>query len=823
MTTALVIHGHFYQPPRENPWTEHVEREPGAQPFHDWNERIHSECYRSNGYARITDAYGRVERIVNNYSNLSFNFGPTLLAWLERHHTETYARIVEADRESVRRRGGHGNAIAQAYHHVILPLCDERDRRTQVRWGISDFRLRFGREPEALWLPETACDAATLETLIEEGMRYVILSPFQAERVRPIGVETWQSVVDGNVDTTIPYKFFHRDGGGRSLAVLFYDGGIARGIAFEGLLASSHVLVERCERAAARGASLVNVATDGESYGHHYRWGDRCIAYALETEAARRGLRVTNYGEFLDTHEPAHEVEISEGPDGLGTAWSCAHGLGRWSRDCGCHAGAPEGWNQRWRTPLRAALDFLRDDAARKFEVSARELFQDPWAARDAYVEMLTNRAAPREVFLRRHAARMLNEAEQVRALTLLESQRCALVMYTSCGWFFNDISGIETVQVLRYAGRVIELLDELKLDAPSAQFLEILSAAESNINGQGNGADIFSRAVTASRVTPQRVAAHLGICNLIEKEETAECESAGYSYRKDDFQVRRHGRIALATGRLTLEAPATGQRHEFSLAALRFGDVDYYCALKPSDGPESFNASAERLWSQFRTASLPRLLRLAQDEFGPGEFGLEALLPQGQGQLSESVFGKLAGRFMEEYEHLYEENRRVIERLQEIGFQPPAEVRAAAELTISRRLEAELRALRVGSGDPPKALDIASEAARHGYRINRASVSRIFEETLAGAARLVLADPTGEKLQTALVLVALGKKLGLEANLERAQEAVYEALRGGRPVSEEMRELGELLGLAPSVLLASWERGEADDTRHAGAETALP
>jgi alpha-amylase/alpha-mannosidase (GH57 family) len=823
MTTALVIHGHFYQPPRENPWTDLVEREPGAQPFHDWNERIHGECYRPNGFARVVDAYGRVEAIVNNYANLSFNFGPTLLAWLERRGPETYARIVEADRESARRRGGHGNAIAQGYHHSILPLCNERDRRTQVRWGVADFRRRFGREPESLWLPETACDAATLETLVEEGLRYVILSPFQAERVRPVGSEVWASVVDGGVDPTRPYKFFHRDGSGRSLAVFFYDGAIARGIAFEGLLASSRVLVERCERAAAHGAPLVNVATDGESYGHHYRWGDRCIAYALEAEAARRGFRVTNYGEFLDEHEPAHEVQISQGPDGEGTAWSCAHGLGRWSRDCGCHAGGPEGWTQEWRAPLRDALDFLRDDAARKFEEAGSGFFRDPWAARDAYVELLGGSAASREDFLRRHAPRPLDEAERVRALTLLESQRCAMVMYTSCGWFFNDISGIETVQVLRYAGRAIELLEELELSPPVTQFLEILSAAESNVPARGNGADIFRRTVETSGVTPQRVAAHVAVCNLIGKEEAAaECESAGYAYRKDDFQMRRHGRVTLATARLTLEAPATGRRHGFSLAAMHFGDVDYYCAVKPSGGAEGFKESAERLWSQFRTASLPRLLRLAQDEFGPGEFGLEALLPEGQGQLSESVFGQLVDRFMEEYEHLYEENRRVVERLREIGFHPPAELRAAAELTISRRLEEELRALRSGAGDPSKALDLASEAARLGYRVNRASVSRIYEETLTGAARLVLADPSGEKLQAALALVELGRKLGLEANLERAQEAVYEALTGGRRVSEEMRELGELLGLAPSVLL-SVEPLRDRDERAFTEEAALP
>ena len=521
MKTALVIHGHFYQPPRENPWTELVEREPGASPFHDWNERIHAECYRPNAFSRISDTSGRVERVVNNYARLSFNFGPTLLNWLERRHPETHTRILEADRESALRFGGHGNAIAQGYNHSILPLCNEHDRRTQIRWGLADFRRRFRREAEALWLPETACDDATLEALIDEGLRYVILSPFQAGAVRAAGSDKWTSVPEGTVDTTVPYKFTHGDGSGRSLAVFFYDGRVARGIAFEGLLASSQGLVAACVRAARGGAPLVSVATDGESYGHHFRWGDRCIAYALEVEAERQGLRVTNYGEFLDTHEPTHEVRLKAGPGGEGTAWSCSHGLGRWTRDCGCNASAPEGWNQRWRAPLRAAFDLLRDDLAPKFEEACGELLRDPWAARDEYVELLgPGGAARREEFLSRHAAHVLSDDEKVRALTLLEAQRAAMTMYTSCGWFFNDVSGLETVQTLRYAGRVVETMETLGLAPPRKDFLETLAEAGSNLPDRRSSADVYLHTVEHSRVTPQRVAAHVAICNLIEQLE---------------------------------------------------------------------------------------------------------------------------------------------------------------------------------------------------------------------------------------------------------------------------------------------------------------
>jgi alpha-amylase/alpha-mannosidase (GH57 family) len=803
MTTALVIHGHFYQPPRENPWAELVEREAGAAPFHDWNERIHAECYRPNAFARVGDTHGRVERVVNNYARLSFNFGPTLLNWLERHQHETYARVIEADRESALRHNGHGNAIAQGYNHSILPLCNERDRRTQIRWGLADFRRRFRRGAESLWLPETACDDATLAALVEEGLRYVILSPHQAEAVRPLGDSGWQDVSDGRVDTTVPYKYLHRDGSGRSINVFFYNGHVARGIAFEGLLASSHGLLAACARAARGGAQIVNVATDGESYGHHFRFGDRCIAYALGAEAERFGLRVTNYGEFLDEHEPGHEVLVKPGPNGEGTAWSCAHGLGRWTRDCGCNASAPGGWNQRWRTPLRAAFDLLRDDLAPKFEEAGGELLRDPWAARDEYVELLgPGGPARREEFLERHAGRRLSDEEKVRALTLLEAQRASMTMYTSCGWFFNDISGIETVQTLRYAGRVVETMEALGLAPPTAAFLEILSDAKSNLLERPTGADIYLRTVAQSRVTPQRVAAHVAICNLLEPEvQEPQCESGGYTYRKLDFRKQRHGRVTLETVRLALEEEATGRQHEFALAAMHFGEIDYYCALRPYSSQREYEEAVVRLWSHLRAASLPVLLRVAQSEFGPEEFGLEALLPQGQGHLSRTVFGKLVARFMEGYEHLYEENRRVIERLQEIGFHPPRELRLAAELTVGLRLEREIRGQRSGAGDYGAAVEIARDAARYGYRIDRTSVTRVFEETVTEAARLVVTRPDAENTRSARALIELGRDLGLEANLERGQEIIYEAARAGVPLSDEARDFALALGLAPVAL----------------------
>lgn len=455
MPTALIIHGHFYQPPRENPWTGAVDPEPGAAPFHDWNERIHAECYAPN---------------IVNYPLISFNFGPTLLSWLESHHRDTYQKILIADRESAAVRGGHGNAIAQAYGHAILPLCNEHDRLTQVVWGLADFRYRFGREAEALWLPETAANDQVLALLIEQGMRYVILAPNQGKDV---------------VDTSKPYLFRHPDGSGRSIAVFFYNGPLARAIAFERALASSRGLVEKFVTAAA-GGDLVNVATDGETYGHHFKFGDLCLTHALNVEAKSAGFWITNYAEYLDHHSPEMEVEIDNGPDGEGSSWSCVHGVARWSRDCGCHTGGEESWNQSWRKPLREALNFLRDDAAEKFERS--ELLRDPWAARNDYIKVILDPDHARAEFLQRHA----NSSDDSRVWDLLEMQRSALLMFTSCGWFFSDLAGIETIQVLRYAASVIDLMNKLGLDAPRKEFLALLAEAKSNQPEKGNGSELF-------------------------------------------------------------------------------------------------------------------------------------------------------------------------------------------------------------------------------------------------------------------------------------------------------------------------------------------
>ena len=500
---ALIVHGHFYQPPRENPWTGIIEAQPSAAPFHDWNERIHAECYGPNSAVRFNDGQPRA---INNYANISFNFGPTLLSWLEQHHRDTYDRIIQADQESIARRAGHGNAIAQAYGHAILPLCNGRDLRTQIRWGLADFRYRFRREPEAMWLPETACNDQVLDALIEEGMRFVILAAHQATLYRTAndGERDHAATVDEmapvQLDPSLPYRYSSHNGDG-SIAVFLYDGPTSRAIAFEHLLKSSRDLVDAFA-VAVDNKAMLNIATDGETYGHHFKFGDLCLAHTVIKEAPGRGFSITNYGAYLDQCAPEIEIEINHGPDGEGTSWSCPHGIGRWIRDCGCRTGGDPNWNQAWRQPLRDALDFLRDENLGPFEATRGKLFTFPWLARDESISLILDPLRSREQFLSEHAGRWLTSDEGSRALNYLELQRMLLLMYTSCGWFFNDLSGIETIQILKYAARALDLMEQLGLPSVRERFLEMLSEAKSNRREMGTGADIFLRFVQPSSPT---------------------------------------------------------------------------------------------------------------------------------------------------------------------------------------------------------------------------------------------------------------------------------------------------------------------------------
>ncbi len=493
----VCIHGHFYQPPRENPWTERIERQTGAEPYHDWNERITAECYRPNSAARVLGADGEVERTVNNYSKISFNFGPTLLSWLRPAAPDVYRAIRSADRKSRRRFSGHGSALAQAYHHSILPLANRRDKATEIHWGVRDFEHHFGREPEGIWLPETAVDIETLDIAAEAGLRFTILSPLQAARVRPPGGSKWVDASNGAFDTGRAYRIALPSG--LPFALFFYHGAIAQAVAFEHLLSNGESLATRLLGLHAEGEEprLAHIATDGETYGHHHTFGEMALAYALRTIERSGSAALTVYGEFLSRHPPEGAVEILEK-----TSWSCTHGVERWRADCGCRTGGEPGWNQQWRAPLREALNWLRDSVASLYEYEASRYLCDPWGARDDYIELILNpsKEARRRFFSRWAPGRRLGEENKERVLKLLEAQRQSLMMFTSCGWFFHDLSGTETIQVLRYAARLLELVRDLfGLDLEEG-FLEMLSGARSNIPEEGDGRTVFVQRVLAAR-----------------------------------------------------------------------------------------------------------------------------------------------------------------------------------------------------------------------------------------------------------------------------------------------------------------------------------
>ena len=364
MDKFICIHGHFYQPPRENAWLEAVEVQDSAFPYHDWNDRITAECYATNATTRLLDEKGLIRGIVNNYAHISFNFGPTLLSWLEQHAPAVYQSVLEADRQSQKRFSGHGSAMAQAHNHMIMPLAAPRDKQTQVLWGIRDFEHRFQRKPEGMWLPETAVDVPTLETLAEHGIRFTLLAPRQARRVRKIDAGEWLDVAGEKVDPTRPY--LARLPSGRSIALFFYDGPISKAVAFEGLLSNGERFAHRLMdgfNESRRGAQLAHIATDGESYGHHHHRGNMALAFALQTIESQELARLTVYGEYLEQHPPEWEVEIFEN-----SSWSCVHGVERWWKNCGCNSGGHPGWHQQWRTPLREALDWLRDSLRPAYE-----------------------------------------------------------------------------------------------------------------------------------------------------------------------------------------------------------------------------------------------------------------------------------------------------------------------------------------------------------------------------------------------------------------------------------------------------------------------
>ena len=825
----VTIHGHFYQPPRENPWLEAVELQSSAAPYHDWNERITSECYAPNGASRIQDRHGQIIQIVNNYSEISFNFGPTLLSWLEAKAPRTYRMILEADRASADNFSGHGSALAQAYNHIILPLASRRDARTQILWGIADFEHRFGRRPEGMWLSETAVNRETLDLLAQEGIRFTVLAPNQCARVRRAtespDPHPWTETPHANVDPTHPYRV--PLSGGRSIAVFFYNGPNSRAIAFEGLLNNGEDFAHRLLRGFhhdGAGAQISHVATDGESYGHHHKRGEMALSSALRSLREHADVQLTNYGEFLSNFPPECEAEVVED-----SSWSCAHGVERWRSDCGCNGGKP-GWNQRWRRPLREALDHLRDTLAPLSEDLARPLLKDLWAARDSYIRVLLDPSpAARERFLAEHATGALSPVDRIRVWQLLELQRNALLMYTSCGWFFDDISGIETVQILAYAGRVLQIAEQIFPEARAQElesaFLTGLAEARSNVPSQADGAEIYRRLVLTMRVGLREVAAHYAISSIF-RAYPEHGELFGFDIHRSAHEIFSSGRGRVALGHAHIRSRSTEETESFLYAVLHLGDQNLSAAVKPFDSvntseTEAFQTFSAACRAALRRADLPEVIRLIDRFFGETAYSLTSLFRDEQEHILSTVLDQTLSEMETSLREIYEDHSSLLHYLTEAGIGVPPALALAANFAVNaqlrRALEAEifnadeLATLLARARADHVTLDTTVLSFSAAQRLKRAMIALDAASTALEDNRPDRPDRSDRTLlralQTALSIAQAVRELPFEVNLWQAQNIWNDLVHQGRTSTwperrrADLRKLGLALHLAPDLL----------------------
>lgn len=620
----VCIHGHFYQPPRENAWLEFVEYQESAHPYHDWNERVNAEAYAPNAASRILDDNKMITDIVNNYAKISFNFGPTLLSWMEHQDPNTYKAILEADKISQKYFGGHGNAIAQSHSHVIMPLANRKDKETQVKWGIQDFERRFERKPEGMWLSETAVDTETLEVLAENDIKFTLLAPRQAHAIRKVGAKEWNYIEPSSIDPRRPYLC--KLPSGKSIALFFYDGNVAQDVAFRNLLMSGKGFASRIVETldgSSLEPQLAHIATDGESYGHHHRYGDMALADCMDYIEKHNLAKLTNYGEYLEKFPPQYEVKIYDN-----SSWSCVHGVERWRSNCGCHTGGQAGWTQEWRAPLRAALDWLRDELIVIYEQAASKLLKDPWAARNDFIQVIMDRSDESvDAFLRKHAKNgTWTHAQKVQILRLSEMQRNAMYMYTSCGWFFTEVSGLETTQILQYACRTIYYARQVANAELEPHFVKLLSFAKSNLPEHKDGAEIYRKFVLPVQVGLKRTGMHYAILSLFEEfPETLDIFN-NYIAKSETYVRIEAGRHKLAIGRTTVKSRITHSDKHFSFAVMYLGQQNIIGHISLDMENSTFDKMCEEIKPAFRRSNLARVLDVMSRYFEDDRYSMDDL-----------------------------------------------------------------------------------------------------------------------------------------------------------------------------------------------------
>ena len=789
MSRYICIHGHFYQPPRENPWLEAIELQESAQPYHDWNQRISAECYATNSLARILDGTGYIDKIINNYSRISFNFGPTLLSWLEDGDPETYARILEADRLSRDRFSGHGSAMAQGYNHAILPLCNRRDKHTQVLWGIRDFMRRFDRLPEGMWLPETAVDLQTLDVLAQQGIRFVVLAPHQAKNVRGYGESEWQSVANCGVDTGMAYEV--ELPGGQNIAVFFYDGAISNAVGFQKLLSDGHNFLNRLMGAFSPESDrpqLVHVAVDGETFGHHHQFGEMALAYLIDKIESGGDVRLTNYGEYLEKNPPSRYVEIVDG-----SSWSCCHGIERWREDCGCSSGANPGWRQKWRTPLRSALDELRDRLEPLYASEMKNLLRDPWAARDGYIDLILDRGQETvERFFAAYAVRPLDRKDRVRALELLEMQRFALLMYTSCGWFFDDITGIETLQILQYAGRAIQLADSSGSDI-EASFLETLSEAESNQSEKGNGRDLYLKFVKPAIIDDIGIAAHYAMRSLVY-DFPARADFYSRIIDRGDLRVINHNNAKLIVGNCTIISGITGEFADVDFAAIYPWNTRACVRLKTPEQSGNARQSlkyrdceaviqgkmAEMIAAFEKEEDMLKVFRLMDECYGDACFALKDLIKDEQLKFFECLIASATASLNAQTRHIFARIAPLMESMLNLGMTPPPRFLIVDNERFHSQLLNECMRRPVRPGN---VLSLLETAKRRNIQWRQDALEPEIRAIIESLALQVCRSPTDVTARRNLTAALIATKyLPFTVDLHNAQNHCYALLRSQYP-----------------------------------------
>ena len=764
----LCIHGHFYQPPRENAWLDEIEIQESAAPFHDWNARICAECYAPNTLARVLNDKQQLTDLINNYARISFNFGPTLLSWMEKKEPEVYRAILEADKQSQQNFSGHGSAIAQAYNHMILPLANRRDKYTQVRWGIADFKKRFGRMPEALWLAETACNTETLEVLAECGMKFVILAPGQCAKVRKIGEEKWQDVPGAKVDPKRAYLCNLPSG--RRIALFFYDGPVSQGIAFSDTLKSGETFAGRPLGTYNSGpeAQLMHIATDGETYGHHQKFADMALAYCLKYVEDKTDVVLTVYGEFLAKNPPLYEAQIFEN-----SSWSCFHGVERWRADCGCNSGMHGGWHQKWRKPLRDALDWLRDEMIKTYDTVGRQYFKDPWAARDEYIDLVLDRSldAQHRFFLK-HATEKA-WTDRPGALRLLEMQRFAMLMYTSCGWFFDEISGIETVQIMQYAARAAQLNKQISGVDLEPELIKRLEAAPSNIRDLKNGAVVYQRFVLPQKMPLEKIAAQHAVAVLtdptLNPNRAYDCEVKDFTHTLLTAPANH-----LYYGEMTVFSTITLEERHFVFVVLQQGATSFLSAAM--DVPADKDALFDTLKTSFEKGRYDECAAQIRERF-KNVYPLLSLFKDVQRKVIDSVMNKVYEDTDRKFTQIFEEQYPVVRGLQYIGTPLPKPFLTVADFVLTSDLKAEFRAKDV---DINAVEELMEDVKTLGLDVSGEELRRVVSDKLTVLAFAFARNPADSAAAMKVVeFLNYMEIFGFTPDITKAQEFVFLALKG--------------------------------------------